>query len=556
MTQTLQRRPAARVRHRWLAALLPLAFMLGILAVYGIRYTTNDDATLANIAAGAYGPDRVHLIYVNILFGWLLRPLYALAGGVNWYVLVQLGLVWLCAAALLDLAVQRLGWLQAVLLFGAVAVPFGLYYVYRFQYVKVSGLCVAAGLVLIACTLGQPRSRTTALGVGLALAGSLLRFDMFCAVGGLSAAVLLGRFFALDKAGKRRAVGTMLVLFALVFGCKGADLLAYRLDDGWNAYRQYNAARTAFSDYKTQRLPEENVLAAYGVSDNDYAVLLRWDYYDGEVFPAGRVQQLADAVPGKPLPQAAQDTAKTLADLLHGQDYRRPLALVLLAGLVLLRLGLRSLPFWGTAALLAAEVFYLTWQDRLPHYVEIPLLLAAVLLLLTAFGQGERRVESPRAAVAVCAAALAVLGLLSAPTYREWVAGSRAYREWAAAEQSYFDAMTADKENLYLLSTESINVAAGLDVWHPRGEGYFTNILAYGGWLSQAPHRQAVLQAYGLAQPLTGAVDKPNVYLSYHGIETAARYAAEHLGVPVQAVADGPNAFAPYRLVTAPPNAE
>lgn len=230
---------------RTAAALLPLAWMLLILLVYGIRYHTNDDATLANIAAGAYGPDRVHLIYVNILFGWLLRPLYALAGGVNWYVLVQLGLVWLSAAALLTLAAERLGLGKAVLLFGAVAVPFGVHCVYLFQYVKVSGLCVAAGLVLIAAALGDGTRRgRTALGIGLALAGSLLRFDMFCAVGGLSAAVLLGRFFRLDLAGKKRAVATMMVLFALVFGCKGADVLAYRLDEGWNAYRSYNAART------------------------------------------------------------------------------------------------------------------------------------------------------------------------------------------------------------------------------------------------------------------------------------------------------------------------
>ena len=42
----------------WAAAALVFAL---VLAVYGIRYDTNDDATIANLAAGAYGPDRLHM---------------------------------------------------------------------------------------------------------------------------------------------------------------------------------------------------------------------------------------------------------------------------------------------------------------------------------------------------------------------------------------------------------------------------------------------------------------------------------------------------------------
>ena len=29
---------------------------------YGIRFQTNDDATLSNIAAGAYGSDTLHMV--------------------------------------------------------------------------------------------------------------------------------------------------------------------------------------------------------------------------------------------------------------------------------------------------------------------------------------------------------------------------------------------------------------------------------------------------------------------------------------------------------------
>ena len=85
-------RTASRLR-ALLAWALPVLVFAAALAAFGIRYDTNDDAIIADIAAGAYGPDRIHLVYVNLLFGCLLRPLYALAAGVNWYVVVQLALL-------------------------------------------------------------------------------------------------------------------------------------------------------------------------------------------------------------------------------------------------------------------------------------------------------------------------------------------------------------------------------------------------------------------------------------------------------------------------------
>jgi len=40
---------------------IPIAAFLFVLLFFGVRYETNDDATLANIRAGAYG-DALHMI--------------------------------------------------------------------------------------------------------------------------------------------------------------------------------------------------------------------------------------------------------------------------------------------------------------------------------------------------------------------------------------------------------------------------------------------------------------------------------------------------------------
>lgn len=531
-----------------LALAAAAALFMFVLAVYGIRYATNDDATLANIAAGAYGPDRIHLIYVNILYGCLIRPLYLLAGSVNWYVIVQLVLMFVCCAVLCRIAMERLGTAAGLCLYGAVAVPFLVQMVYLFQYVKNAGFFVATGLLLVAVTLGRP-DRRTVLGVALVVVGSMLRWQMFCAVGGLSAALLLGRFFELDRAGKRRAAATMAVLFALVFGAKAVDVLAYRVDDGWRAYTEYNAARTQFSDYKNQLLSDdENPFAAQGISENDYVMLRRWDFYDGDVFPTERVAELAERAPGRSLRDTLKAVVRTGLSVLHGTSWRYCFVLLLAAGAVLLRFNRRALPFWGTMILLGLEVAALGAMARFPSYVEVPLLLAGVLFGLYCLGRGELRCP---AGVRVTAVALALLLAISFPTLAACRASSEAYWEYAVLEEGYFQAMNEDKEHLYLLSTYATSVVAGMDIWNPRPENFFSNIVVVGGWMSHSPSREQALAAYGLSSPLTGAVDNPAVYVSYQGIENAVIYASEHTGRTVEAVICGDNAFAAYQLRTA-----
>ena len=50
-----------------IAVLIAVIAAVVTLNLFGIRYQTNDDATLSNIAAGAYG-DTLHMVYVNVLF--------------------------------------------------------------------------------------------------------------------------------------------------------------------------------------------------------------------------------------------------------------------------------------------------------------------------------------------------------------------------------------------------------------------------------------------------------------------------------------------------------
>ncbi len=535
-------------RYRIMAAvalIIAVAVACITLNTFGIRFQTNDDATLSNIAAGAYGSDTLHMVYVNVVFAALLKPLYSLYT-TNWYVIVQLVLVVAGIAVTAYILMKKLGLFCGTVLTLAMMTAFADHIFYTFQYTECSFIILSAGLLLIIDNLGR-MNKSVLAGIALALVGSLIRWDVFYAVGGLSAALLLYKFFGLDMAGKKKAVITMAVLFAATFGAKAVDIAAYKADPRWDEFTKYNAARTAYSDYKVYRLTAENPFEEYGISDIDYTMLSYWNYYDEGKFTTQLLEQISRGSQQIGLKELLAKSFEQLKDMMHGDTYRWFFLLVIVLSVVSLRPKWAGLVMTAVYGVFGVLVVYLVYRMRITSWVELGLIwTVAVFALYCIAESGIKLPVNALAATAVLAAAL----YICLPVYKQLYADYPNYVEWSLLEEPYFEAMTADKENIYLLATQSINNRAGYDVMHPRGKDYFSNIVAYGGWLSRAPHRDRALNNYGLARPLVDAVDNPNVYLDYHCINEAVEYVRGQLGVEIYAVKTGTNDYAPYQLVT------
>lgn len=512
---------------------------------YGIRYQSNDDATIANIAAGAYGSDRLHMVYVNVLFGVLLQPFYSMHPA-NWYVIVQLALATVSIAVISYTLMKKTGLLCGSIVTLAMVTAFAEPVYYTFQYTECSFIVLSAGLILIIDNLGRI-SKSTIAGIVLALLGTMIRWDVFYAVGGLSACLLVYKFFRLDIQGKKKAIVTMIMLFAVTFSAKAVDVMAYKTDPAWNEYNRYNAARTAYSDYKVYQLSGDNPFRQYGISDIDYTMLSYWNYYDGEKFTTELLEQISQGNQQISAGELAEDTIERIKYMMHGETYRYMFLLIVILSVVSLRLRWASVAMAGMYGIYGALMTYLVYRMRITSWVEMGLIWTVAVFALYCIA--ETGIKLPVNAVTMTAVLAAIL-YISLPVYRQLYIDYPNYVEWSKLEEPYMQAMSRDKENLYLLATQSISNVAGYDVLNPRGQDFFSNIVAYGGWLSRAPHRDAALAAYGLERPLVDAVDNPKVYLDYHYINEAVEYAKGQLGVEVYAVKTGSNAYAPYQLVT------
>lgn len=515
--------PAARALAPWL---LPAAVYALVWLVFGVRYEVNDDATLANIAAGAYGPDSQYLVYINIAVGWLIKPLYLLAPGLNWLYVLQAALDVAALGVLTHLFCEKWGARRGLLCGLIVLMLAGVDAFYSFQYVKNSGLYLIAGFALLAEGLGS-WNRKTVGGILWAVLGFLVRGQMFAAVGALAAPLLLARFFALDGAGKRRAAAAMAFLFAAVAAFWAADALAYRTDEGWQAFRTYNAVRTELSDFRLQYAGPQD-MAPFGYSDNDLDMMNSWSYWDSEVFGREQLEALAAALPGNDPVRAVKETVYRCSFfVLDGQPFHLLLTGAALAWLFFAQRR-KSWVFPAVACLLGAQVLYLSLQGRYVHRVEYVLVVgAAVLGLLGCRWQDTPALRTARP-LAFCAALAALVCL---PVWRQTYRDMQQYRI-DRANRPDFTACAEDKEHLYLADVDALDMLAGYDVLHPRPQGFFSNIVEIGGWLSEAPHRREALAAYGVANPYPDMIDRDDVYLidAYH-ISAKQQFLREHYGV-------------------------
>ena len=530
----------------FLAVALAIAVAVISVSAFGIKYQSNDDATLANIAAGAYGSDTLHMVYVNVLFSLMLRPLYAMYAA-NWYVFVQLLLVTVSIAITAYILMKKMGLLCGGMITVAMLAAFAEPIYYTFQYTECGFIILTGGILLLADNLGE-LNKKTALGIAMALMGSLIRWDIFYAVGGLSSVLLVYKFFNLDINGKKKAVVTMVILFIVTFSAKAVDVLAYKMDPRWDEFARYNEARTAYSDYKFyQVMDKENPFQSYGISDSEYIMLSNWNYYDEEVFTIELLEEISKGNQQITVTDLLVQTFEQVKDMMHGNSYRNMFFLIAMLSIISLRRKWSSISMIAMYGIFGILMLYLMYRMRFVSWVEMGLIWTVSVFALYHIAETEIRKPLTISVTVI----LAITLCLCIPMYVQlYFVDSPVYAEWSKQEESYFEAMVRDKDNLYLLTTQSISNVAGYDVMNPRSEGFFSNIVEYGGWLSRAPHRDSVLAEYGLRRPLVDAVDNPRVFLDYHYINEAVEYVSGQLGKEIYAVSTGDNPYAPYQLVS------
>jgi len=287
--------------------------------VLPLAYEENDDVMMCMIANGSYsGTPDCHLVYINVIYGWVLTLLYGLTQAVEWYTL-SFAVLHVLSMTVLSYCVlttpnrarwERVLWLLFLYVLWARIIV-------ALQFTTTAGLVCLAGCMMLL----RESKKARWSGVVLVVIAALVRYMAAGLVGVLMAPIIVYTYRT-----EWRKYMAITVMLAAVAGCRMVNHHVYAGDPDWKYYREYNQLRAQLSDnpnaYQLQpeQLPE-------GVDEVDYQLLLRF-VADPEQIDLPTIRRIHAVVGGVPFRQQIVN--------LHRLDQYAVEVVILLALLVLM----------------------------------------------------------------------------------------------------------------------------------------------------------------------------------------------------------------------------
>ena len=428
MERTTEDRQARRLF--LLLAAGEILLLVMILLFANIKYEVSDDFIMEMVASGAYtGQPDSHIMFSNILLGWLLTLFYRVVPSVSWYFWGQM-ILCLCSYLAITYALTHslrpAGAVFAVLVFTAFTAR-DLYILPQFT--KTAVAASMGGLILLIWALFHQKGwKYCLIGGVLAFIGALVRqkgFYISVAFAGVqvlyeSISALYHKRWKIKGIFSRAWIPGLLLLVA-VFGCGMIDGYAYTTDSNYSYYRAFSKTRSQILDYTWLDYEDcRSDFEAIGLSENDYNMILGWDFADPEVFSLEKMDQVLDIIESHRV-----DQHPTLLEALYmikaRQLYYPITSCCILLGLFCVVVNWKRLWVPAVAAVMALSfLIYFYWIGRWVYRVEFGILYCAAVLI-ACFCQpvmGKRALELAACTAAVVIAGMQVSGYLPDQTWR------------------------------------------------------------------------------------------------------------------------------------------
>lgn len=266
--------------------------VLVVVLVFGDReFSSRDDFFMSAVLTGAYGGEYdVHMYFVNVVYGYFLRPFYAVLPSVSWYSVFQTFTVFASFTALCFVAIERFGKkagiLMAFLLLASVSPDFYLHVAFT----QCAGIATAAGILLFSIGCAEKKHSYLIGGLTLLLTGFVFRKEMFLL--GMPTLVVLLSFVFL----RLRVIwkSSLIALAFLALAYVALDKFNYEHYKGeYEFYAAYQGPRAYFGDgaFFDDRSFEAE-LDERGLNSRDLTYLQAWYFYDKDVFSLDSMKSL------------------------------------------------------------------------------------------------------------------------------------------------------------------------------------------------------------------------------------------------------------------------
>ena len=356
---------------------LTVCLVFGVLSYFGVA----DDYFMARTLEGVFGDSyNIHLTFVNVVYGYLLLPLYHLLPRVGWYYIGEIAEVFISFTAISFVLLKKTGTRWGVLLSLLFVLFFARDYYLTAQFTQCAAILGAAGMLLIAYGINtENKKRFLFGGIVLILWGVVMRREAVLMGVPFFACALLVQIKTCFR-NKTLLVASLLALYAGLCGLDKFNQLHY-VSPEYQRYTSFQSPRVALGDKMNyekdlvcDELEERNFLC------EDYHLLNRWTFYDTEVFSIDTLRSIAGVVNKHSYPMQWRTMPKVVLDWFDNSLEKPGLwAFLVFSTLLFFSKGGKGRYVWGALFIMLSLMAYLLYMQRLVYRVESGLWLYATV---------------------------------------------------------------------------------------------------------------------------------------------------------------------------------
>lgn len=533
--------------------------LLASLFIYRPFFEENDDAFISMIAEGAYGTREVHLIYANVVLGYVYRFLYSLCPFIRWHSVLQYVFMFMALTAFTyviravcsEAGHENTGKVLPIVFILAV---FHELYV-SVQYSKTATFVSVIGYVLIVYVLyrrkifkdvqkaandklnkkiGKAVKKEKATGVNLLMViayllliyGMLLRDSSYMLASLMTLPLLVCDFAGNMKRGKGRR-GRVFLRYFLAFlpllaVFAGSELVnheTYSRDVAWKDFMEYNDTRMELLDYRYDLLDYNKYadrLRGLKINENDALLYLTWQFSDDSVLSLDKMNAVLKGAPAR---WTVSECAKALARHIYEDVlifdpivFAAMIAIIYLIFYFIRKRDREGLLVLGTGLVVFAGILvYYEYCGRWCHRIVFAAMLALTVELLCLV---ITRGLSEKAGLETDYMVNSVLTLIAVTCIAVLLGNRLDYNSYRRDEQDYrtmLESLKNDKDTLYVADTFTFQRAYRYDVFKPYGQGSLDNFVTVGSWFVNSPITRGITDRYGYSNPFAALAGKDSV---------------------------------------------
>lgn len=250
-----------------------------------------------NIARGFFdGKPDEHLLFVDSAFGFITKALYSITLSVNWYALLYMIIILLCAVSAIRIIGKRINYYIALL----VALTLESMCIYWFTFTVLAYTCAVLGVLELISNLKESKSISKYIGnccfgVLFLAIGFITRSNAF-----FSSVIMLLPIICVGikkQINIKRTVAAVLatILIVLAFGMFNSATYDTNL---WKEQKEFSVARSNVIDYPvTSYGDDESFYKKIKYSKNDLECATNWCFGDKTVFNTSKYNKIVKNTP-------------------------------------------------------------------------------------------------------------------------------------------------------------------------------------------------------------------------------------------------------------------